>query len=153
MSISTLSPNFRSAVLALARTMAIALARRLLAPVLIAGVLAGGYELHLALESPGEVIRHDLTRAAARVASLPSLMPRERVQQTLSRYFPRYHATIDASGFPADVAVTLLDLDVDTCRDAYRRAARIEGDVVIAIEERRGGACHDRTAITWHIMP
>jgi hypothetical protein len=49
--------------------------------------------------------------------------------------------------------VTLHDLNPDVCRDAYRMAARIEGEVVIEIEGRGDMACHDKKTITWRIMP
>ena len=38
-------------------------------------------------------------------------------------------------------------------RDAYRKASRIEGTVVVAIEKHGDPTCRDRTAITWRIMP
>jgi hypothetical protein len=129
------------------------LCRRLLAPMLVAAVLIGGYAAHLAQESPGAVIRHDLVRAGSAVARLPWSTPTERVGQTTSRYFPSHRATVDARGFPAYVSVTLHDLDRGACRDAYRIAGRIEGDVVIAIDSGDDAACGDRTAVTWRIMP
>jgi hypothetical protein len=153
MSVSILSPHSRSATLASLKPLAAALCRWLLAMMLAAGVLGGGYALQLALETPGQVIRHDLTRAAAELARLPTLMPSDRVEQTLSRYFAGYRASVDATGFPASVSVTLRDLDPDTCRDAYRKASRIEGTVVVAIERHGDPICRDQTAITWRIMP
>ena len=153
MSISTFSLDSHSAALASVKPLAAALGRWLLVVMMAAGVLAAGYAPQLALETPGQVIRHDLTRAAARVARLPSFMPSERVEQTVSRYFPGYRGSVDATGFPASVSVTLRDVDPDACRDVYRKAVRIEGEVVIAIEGNGDRTCRHRTAITWRIMP
>jgi hypothetical protein len=153
MSIWILSPNSHSPTLASLKPLAAALARWALAAMLAACVLGGGYALQQVIETPGQVIRHDLARAAARLAQLPSVMPRDRVEQTISGYFSGYRASIDATGFPASVSVTLRDLDPNTCRDAYRRASRIEGTVVVAIDEPGARMCGDRTALTWRMMP
>jgi hypothetical protein len=130
-----------------------ALCRRVFAPILVAAFLIGGYEAHLALQSPGKVIRHDLTRAGSEVARLPWSTLRAHVQQSVSRHFSGYGTTVDPAGFPTFVKVTLHDLDPEVCRDAYRMAERIEGEVVIEIEGRGDMTCHDRKAITWRIMP
>ena len=153
MSIWTLSPNSHSTTIAALKQLAAALYPWLLLVTLAACVLGGAYALQQALETPGQVIRHDLTRAAARLARLPTFMPSDRAAQTLSGYFPGYRASVDATGFPASVSVTLWDLDPATCRDAYRKAARIEGTVVVAIEEQGDRMCEDRTALTWRMMP
>jgi hypothetical protein len=153
MSVSIPSPRSGSTTLASLKPLAAALCRWLLLMLLAACVLGSGYALQQALETPGQVIRHDLTRAAASVARLPTFMPSDRVEQTVSGYFPGYRARVDATGFPASVSVTLWDLDPDTCRDAYRRASRIEGTVVVAVEEHGDRTCRDRTQITWRMMP
>jgi hypothetical protein len=150
---STFSPKANIGSVESAKAPGAALCRRLLAPMLVAGIIIGGYEVHRALESPGKVIRHALIQAGSEIAVLPWSTPSERVSQGVLRHFPSYRATVDAAGFPAYVTVTLNDLDHATCRDAYRLAERIEGYVVIAIEERGETVCQDRAAITWRIMP
>ena len=129
------------------------LGRQLFASVVAAGLLIGGYEAQRALEPPGEVIRDELIYAGSDVARLAWSTPGKRVQQSVSRYFSNYPATVDPTGFPTYVTVTLHDLDPDVCRDAYRMADRIEGKVVIEIEGSGDMDCHDRTDITWRIMP
>jgi len=154
MSMSAVSSQVSAARVPSAKTIVATLCRRILPPMLVAAVLMGGYGAYFSLQSPGEVIRHDLTRAGSRVARLPWSTPREHVQQSVSRYFASYPATVDPAGFPSYVRVTLRDLNSDVCRDAYRKAARIEGEVVIEIEGRGGDmACHDQKTITWRIMP
>jgi hypothetical protein len=136
-----------------AKALAAALGRWVFAPMLVAAALIGGYEAHLALESPGGVIRHDLIQAGTEVAQLRWSAPRERVRQSVSGHFPGYRASVDAAGFPVYVTVTLNDLDRDACRDAYRTARRIEGRVLIEIEGPGDVACQDGTALTWRIVP
>jgi hypothetical protein len=151
---STVSRNPGSVEVAWAEALAAAPRRWLLVPVLIAAViLTGAYEAHLALQSPGAIIRHGLVRAGVEVADLAWSTPTARVQQTVSQHFPDYRATVDAARFPADVTVTLHDLDPATCRAAYRSAARIEGRVVIALQGPGEPACRGATSLTWRIMP
>jgi hypothetical protein len=126
--------------------------RRLLALMLFGGVIIGGYQVHLILQ-PGKAIRHDLIHAARAVSRLPWSTPPNRVRQMVSGYFADYRASVDASGFPAHVTVTLNDLGRRTCRDAYQEAGRIDGAVVIVAEGRADEECHDAAAITWRIMP
>jgi len=130
------------------------LRRRWGVPMLLAGLVIVLCTAYFGLRSPGEVIRHDLARAGSEVARLPASTPKELVQQALSRNFSDYRARIDATGFPGHVLVTLPDLDPAACRDAYQQALRIEGLVVIAIENpRREGTCNEPTTITWRITP
>jgi hypothetical protein len=152
MFMSTTAPDARFAA-ATPKGFVAVLCRRLLALLLVAGVLIGGYETYLGWASPGALIHHDLVRAGAEVASLPWSTPIERVQQTVSRDFPGYRARADASHFPAYVTVTLQDLDRADCDAAQRVADRIEGAVVIAMEPSNEAACQERTSITWRIMP
>jgi hypothetical protein len=127
--------------------------RRLLAAMLVAGTIIGGFEVHRSLESPGRVIRDALIQAGSAIAALPWSTPSESVRQRVLRHFPSYRATVDAAGFPAYVTVTQNDLDYAACRDAYRLAERIEGYVVIAIEGPGETVCRDHAVITWRIMP
>jgi hypothetical protein len=129
-----------------------ALRRWLLVPALAAAVLVGGYEACVALEPSGAAIRHDLARAGAEVASLSWSTPKDRVEQAVARRFPGYVVTVEAAGFPVSVTVTLHDLDRAACRDAYRIADRIDGEVVIAME-RPDPPCQDSTSLAWRIMP
>jgi hypothetical protein len=130
-----------------------AVGTRLLGAMLIAGAIIGAYEEFPALESPGKVIRRDLIYAGRAVSGMSWSMPRDRVRQIVFGYFSDYRASVDATGFPAYVTVTLRDLGRSVCRDAYEKAGRIDGEVVIAAEGQADAACHDRAAITWRIMP
>ena len=129
------------------------LRRWLLASVFAAALLIGGYEADLSFEWRGAIIRHDLVRAGTAVASLPWSTPIERVEQAVSRHFPGYRVSVDASQFPVVVTVTLNDLDRADCRAARGVADRIDGEVVIAMERSSGPSCQERTSITWRIMP
>ena len=130
-----------------------AVSTRLLAAMLVVGAIIGGYEAILALESPGKIIRRDFIYAGRAVSGMSWSMPRDRVQQIVSGYFSDYRASVDATGFPAYVTVTLRNLGRNVCRDAYEKAGRIDGEVVIAAEGQADAACHDRAAITWRITP
>ena len=127
--------------------------RWLLASVLAATLLIGGSEAYRTVDWRGAILRHDLARAGAAVASLPWSTPIERVDEAVSRQFREYRVSVDASHFPVDVTVTLHDLDRADCRAARRAADRIDGDVVIAMQPSSGPACQERTSITWRIMP
>ena len=61
----------------------------LLALMLVAGAIIGGYEVHLALQ-PGPVIRHDLIHAGRAVSGLSWSTPPNRVRQIVSGYFEDY---------------------------------------------------------------
>jgi hypothetical protein len=129
------------------------LLRAALAPMLVMSLLVGAYALRIEMEPPGLVIRHDLAHAGSAVARLPWATPNVEVQQAVSGYFRGYRASVDATGFPAYVVVTLHNLDAATCSDAYRLAGRIEGTVVVAIEDRDHLGCRDDADVSWRIMP
>ena len=145
------SHDASSIEVAWARTVGAAPRPWLVAPVLAAGVLVGVYEAHLALGSPGAVLRGDLARSGKEVADLAWSTPAERVRQSVARDFPGYRATVDASHFPAYVSVTLHDLDRATCRAAHRSADRIEGNVMIAMRSLET-VCEPGASVTWRIM-
>ena len=153
MSALTMFHNASSREVAWARVVGAASRHWLWALALALSVLIGTYEAHRALEAPGAAIRRDLVRAGADVANLSWSTPRERVEQAVSRQFSGYRASVDASQFPVAVTVTLHDLDRADCRAVRDVTARIEGDVVIAMERSSGAACQERTSITWRIMP
>lgn len=118
----------------------------------LAGVLvAAGYQGSLALQSPAQLIRGELQAAAAETAALPWSRSPAQVRAAVARHFPGRDVSIDATKFPALVAVTLDGVDRDTCQEAQRLARRIEGSVVIALE--RTAPCGDNNAMIWRIMP
>jgi hypothetical protein len=122
---------------------------------LLAGALAAAYAVNLALETPGEVIRHELIAAGSALERLPWSTPSDAVKRSVARHFAAtYDVTVGVTGFPAYVTVTLHSVSHDACRDAYRLASRIEGRVVIAIDQPTlARPCSDDTAMTWRIMP
>ena len=118
----------------------------------LAGLLiATGYQVSLALQSPAQLIRGELEAAAAETAGLPWNRSHDQVGAAVARHFPGHSVSIDAAKFPAMVAVTLHNVDRDTCQEARSLTRRIEGSVVIALE---GNApCSDSNALRWRIMP
>jgi hypothetical protein len=125
------------------------------APPLLAAALAAAYEVNLALETPGQVIRHELIAAGSALERLPWSTPSDAVKRSVARSFAAtYDVTVDVKGFPVYVTATLHNVGHDACRDAYRVASRIEGRVVIVVDQRtRARPCSDDTAMTWRIMP
>jgi hypothetical protein len=118
----------------------------------LAGVLlALGYQVSLALQSPAQLIRGELQAAAAETAALPWSRSPAQVRAAVARHFQSRDISIDATKFPALVAVTLEGVDRDTCQEARRLARRIEGSVVIALAST--APCADSNAMVWRIMP
>jgi hypothetical protein len=118
----------------------------------VAGVLlAAGYQVSLALQSPAQLIRGELQAAAAETAALSWNRSPEQVRTAVARHFDGHAVSIDATKFPALVAVTLHDVDRSTCQEAHTVARRIEGSVVIALES--AAPCGDNNAMRWRIMP
>jgi hypothetical protein len=154
MPMSMVSRNYSSAEVAWAAAFDTASPRRLLlAPALAAGLAIAGYMAHLARESPGALIRHDLAGAGSEVGGLAWSTPTERVRQAVARHFSGYRVAVDAAAFPDHVTVTLHDLDRAACRNAYRSADRLEGRVVIALESSDATDCRDGASLTWRITP
>jgi len=123
------------------------------APLAVAALVAGD-EVRVALQTPGDVIRHELIAAGSELERLPWYTPNGSVEQSIARHFAGHEATVDTEGFPVFVTVTLHDLGREACLDARRVARRIEGRVVIAVDRRTDAApCGDDTAMTWRIMP
>ncbi len=117
-------------------------------------VLAASHQLSLALESPAQRITRQLTAAAAAVGALPWNHSSERVHSAVGWNFSGRAVRVDATRFPADVAVTLPGLDRNTCVEASARARRIEGPVVVALEGYGSAQdCRDDNTMIWHIMP
>jgi hypothetical protein len=116
-------------------------------------VIAGQYAA-LALRSPGAVIKDRLRAAAAELKHAPGTLPDEPSLRVIPGYFRRWRATIDSTGFPTDVTVTLHGLDQATCRDAVTRAGRIEGPVVVELERYHAVTdCGEANDMTWRLMP
>jgi hypothetical protein len=125
----------------------------LLAPALGTSLFIGAYVAHLAVESRGALIRHDLAGAGSEVGGLARSTPPERVQDAVVRHFPGYRVTVDAAGFPDHVTVTLHDLDRAAYQSAYRSADRLEGRMVIVLKASDATACRNRISLTWRITP
>jgi hypothetical protein len=118
----------------------------------LAVALALGGALGPALQSPGEVIHSQLDSAAADLRA-PRAAPNEAALRHLREHFPGHAATVQARRWP-QVAVTLHNLPRDTCRDAVRAARRIEGLVVVELEQYRSAeACGATNDMTWRFMP
>ena len=118
----------------------------------LAGLLmATGYQVSLALQTPAQLIRGELEAAAAETAVLPWNRSREQVDAAIARHFSDRTVSVDATKFPAMVAVTLHNVDRDTCQEARSLTRRIEGSVVIALEGAQ--PCGDSNAMRWRIMP
>jgi hypothetical protein len=121
---------------------------------LLAIALVGARQTLLALQSPGHAIRRELTAAGAEMGRLSWSTPTESVRQSIEHRFARYHVRVNPAGFPAYVTVTLRGLSREACFDAERVARRVEGSVVIAIEDRSVSEdCRDNAELTWRIMP
>jgi hypothetical protein len=149
-----LDRSARDAASSLQRQFAAGLLRRATAPLLILALLATGYQLYLASLTPGQVVKRELAAAAATLPSLAWNAPAETVRQGLARHFTDGSATIDLAGYPAQVAVTLHDLDRDACLDARMVARRIEGSVVIDLDGYAApAACAAHNEMTWRLQP
>jgi hypothetical protein len=121
--------------------------------VLVFAVVAT-HQLFIAVEMPSQTIKIELMAAAADARRLPWTASRESVEQAVAAHFYGRAASVDASAFPTYLRVTLPHLDAVTCVDVVRRAHRIEGSVVVALD---GYAvvedCRDENDMTWRIMP
>lgn len=103
---------------------------------------------------PGDAIRSDLVDAGASVRALPALASADAVRAAVTDSFPGRPVSVEPRSFPAMVAVTLHDVDQQSCREAAERARRIEGAVVIELDGYRApGACGARNDMTWRLMP
>ncbi len=128
--------------------------RRLRVLAAAALLLAAGYQLSAALQTPAQSIRDELTAAGEDAASIPTTRSSNDVRMTLARHFSDHDARIEPAGFPAEVAVVLDGLDRATCLEARLLARRIEGDVVIALDGYGSATdCGARNKMTWHILP
>ncbi|HEV2549134.1 MAG TPA: hypothetical protein VGU20_17465 [Stellaceae bacterium] len=114
-------------------------------------MMAGGYQVSLALQTPGQLIRGQLEAAGAETAALPWNRSRDQVVAAVARHFAGRDVRIDATKFPVLVAVTLPDIDRNTCEEAHNIARRIEGSVVVALAST--APCGDSNAMVWRIMP
>jgi len=129
--------------------------RSLRAPTIALALLltvALAWAVRAALLSPGEVIRGELEAAAAEVhATLAG--PSEAVLRRLGRHFPHRTVTVEAPARSL-VVVTLHRLDAGTCRDTMNVARRMEGLVVVELENFRATSeCGESNDMTWRIMP
>jgi hypothetical protein len=103
---------------------------------------------------PGGAIRSDLVAAGASVRALPALAPADAVRAAVTASFPGRPVSVEPASFPAMVAVTLHDVDRQSCLEAAERARRIEGAVVIELDGYRApDACGERNDMTWRLMP
>jgi hypothetical protein len=128
---------------------------RLLRALVAAGMLlVAGQQLFLSLQSPAHQIKRQLIAAAAETALLPWTRSQEQVRGDVARHFGADAVTVDPTRFPAAVSVALTGLDKNTCIEANELARRIEGSVVVALEDYRSAAdCGDSNTMVWRIMP
>jgi hypothetical protein len=104
--------------------------------------------------SRGPAIRAALVAAAAGARSLSPTESHDDVRDAIGRYFRSFDAAIDASRFPAEVAITLHDVDGVACLEAEDEARRIEGPVVVQLEGfQSADACRQHNVMTWRLMP
>jgi hypothetical protein len=104
--------------------------------------------------TPGNVIRSELASAAADLRDLPWGASANRVRITLARNFRGQRLSIDVSGFPVNVTVTISELGRDACLDARRFARRIEGPVVVVLDGYgETAACGEANDMTWRLLP
>jgi hypothetical protein len=123
---------------------------RVILALAVAVMLAGA--LGPAVQSPGQAIRGELESAAATLRSARAA-PDAATLRRLRDHFPRHAATVAARRWP-QVAVTLHNLPYETCRDAASAARRIEGLVVVELEQYRSAdACGATNDMTWRFMP
>ncbi|HXQ51300.1 MAG TPA: hypothetical protein VN802_09430 [Stellaceae bacterium] len=123
-------------------------------------VLAGAAAALLALaflfasKPPGAAIRADLVAAATSVRALPALASADEVRAAVEASFAGRPVGVDSAAFPAMVAVTLHDVDRQSCIAAANGARRIEGAVVIELDAYLApDQCGARNDMTWRLMP
>ncbi|MGO8920009.1 MAG: hypothetical protein ACLQJR_29265 [Stellaceae bacterium] len=117
-------------------------------------LLVAGYQVSLALQSPAQSLRNALTAAADEAAALPWNRNAEQVQLAIGRHFSGHDFRVEPARFPAEVVVAIGDLDRETCLEARRLARRIEGDVVITLDDYGSATdCQARNTMTWRILP
>jgi hypothetical protein len=104
--------------------------------------------------SRGPAIRAALVAAAAGTRSLSPTEAHDGVRDAIGPYFRSFDANIDASRFPAEVDVTLRDVDGVTCLEAEDEARRIEGPVVVQLEGYQSAdTCRQNNVMTWRLLP
>jgi hypothetical protein len=119
---------------------------------LVLAVLAG-YTLRLALQTPGEAIRGELLAAADELLEPPAQEPTQAALHAIERHFPSQAVSLDSTRWPR-VAVTLHNVDRTTCLEAASLAGRIEGLVVVELDNLASGAgCQDANEMTWWLLP
>jgi hypothetical protein len=120
---------------------------------LIAAAFFGGGLWHV-LQSPGQTIRSELAAAAADMKSAPANLRPDELRRDVRRHFLGHAVTVDPSGFPARVAVTIHGLDRSACLDAASVARRIEGLAVIELQGYGSpDQCGGRNDMQWQILP
>lgn len=124
------------------------------------GILAGAAAVMAALaflfgaESPGTAIRSDLSAAAGALDGLPQTASANAVRDTMREAFPGRAISVDATGYPALVAVTLHRIDRRDCEAAAQSARRLEGKVVVELDGYGAAAdCVASNDMTWRFMP
>jgi len=117
-------------------------------------ILVVGHELARVVFTPAQRIRHELQSTASELKALPWTRADDRVRAAVARNLGDRAYQLDASRYPAELKVTLLSLDKRTCLGLRDGARRIEGRVVIALEDYDAPAdCRADNTMVWHIMP
>jgi hypothetical protein len=123
---------------------------------MIAGAIASVAALGLlfAAQPPAAAIRSDLMESAEALRAIPANASPASVSATLHSALPGRSVQFDTAGFPTVVAVTMLNLDWQSCIAAERSARRLEGRVVVELDGYPSAEdCHDSNDMTWRLMP
>jgi hypothetical protein len=119
---------------------------------LLAAALLALSQLSFTL-TPGEAVRRELLLAAAEMQSRLLALPSPPVLAAMRGHL-RQSASINAERYWPNVAVTFRGLDAAACRDALLHVRRLEGRVVVRLENyREPRDCGDANDMTWRIMP
>ena len=123
---------------------------------IIAGAVAAVAALAMlfAARPPEAAIRSDLAASADALRAIPANASPASVTAILRSALPGRSVQIDPAGFPTVVAVTMRNLDWQSCIAAERKARRLEGRVVIELEGYQSAEdCRDSNDMTWRLMP
>lgn len=124
------------------------------AAIVIALSLIAVHQIIQATRTPGDIVRADLVAAAEALYALPATATSDRVLGAVASSLRDPRATVDPSGFPLVVTVTLHGLDRDACAAMARAARRITGLVVVQLEETEfPAACGAQNDLTWRLLP
>jgi hypothetical protein len=127
--------------------------RRLWAALGAAAMLMAASHVSLALQSPAQSIKTALGNAATEMTAPAGPLPTAAALEAVRRHFAGQPATIDAQHWP-QLAVTVARVDRTSCIEAATIASRMEGLVVVELDNFRSAAdCGESNDMTWWILP